>query len=425
VDKKIFFLCLLIFWGIFSYTHLFSPPTSPLIDLTNNQSALNCRITYSAGRYIFEPFSLIIEYLLNATDWPKTIIFTYLWFLLLSSFFSVKPLRATLIYLTIIALGIIFPLTTPKLHPLFPAAVVDFHSHTYYSHDAIISPQENWRDHRRAGFNMSFITEHDNLNSSGKFSSLKFPVFPGAEVRTTEGISLLVLAQNEFNISELENLKIADLIKNSHQKNLLVVLPHWWKWSRPALSELVKAGIDGIEIYNTGYRLNANPAELTEFARKNNLFTIGSTDWHGWGNYTNVWTLLDHAEITDLWQKENRFRFTRVIVYHPQKKLTLQKHLIEPYFILADWCKRAGFINLLMLTFWLLLIYWLSQHKKIFSVLKLLISVLIAITLMGAAIKFLILWILLYPQNVSLIKTAPVYFLLSLCWFFATKKNFS
>lgn len=421
MNKYLLLITLVILLGGFFYFKFSSAPVVP-IDITSNQPA--GYVTYSWWRYIFEPFSLLSEYLLSATNWRKTIFSVYLWFLLISLFFKIKFWRATLVYFTIIALTIIFPLTCPKIHLTSSGTVVDFHSHTYYSHDALISPEQNLSAHRRAGFHTFFITEHDSTKSFSRFQQKSFPVFPGVQINTTDGISLLILSQKEFDLNELKNSSIKELIRKAHQKNMLVVLPHWWKWKKPPVKELIKNGIDGIEIYNTAYRSGANTVELIELARRNNLFPVGSTDWHGWGNYTNVWTVIKSTDTNILWQTKNRFLTSRVIVYNPQKELTDWQHLLEPYFIIINYLRSAKSTNIFFLVFWLFLISWLKKKQKNFLTgLKFGISLIVGIILLVESIKFILNWIILYPQNISLIKIAFAYFFLGLSWLYLAKKS--
>ena len=96
-------------------------------------------------------------------------------------------------------------------------------------------------------------------------------VFPGIQIRTTEGISVLLLSSKFFRYEDFAKNSLKDLINLAHKNDMLVIMPHWWKWHRPALQEVVDSGIDGFEIYNCGYRYisDSTRKEIIDICKKN------------------------------------------------------------------------------------------------------------------------------------------------------------
>ena len=117
---------------------------------------------------------------------------------------------------------------------------------------------------------------------------------------------------------------------------MLVIMPHWWKWHRPDLQQLVDWGIDGFEIYNCGYRYISDQTrqELIDICDKNNLPMFGTTDWHGLGYMTNVWTLIKEKDNKNVFELIKDKPKTKVVVHDVKGNQSSLRYIFEPFYFL-------------------------------------------------------------------------------------------
>jgi hypothetical protein len=228
------------------------------------------------------------------------------------------------------------PVIGPKLSVPDDYKVVDAHSHTIASKDNISTVLSSINYHKKHGFTDFFITEHDNTNG---FYSIPCDVddsniFPGIQIRTTEGVSVLLLSKYQFRYRDYMDKSIKEMIDLAHSEGMLVVMPHWWKWKKPPLQELVDMGIDGFEIYNCGYRYikEETRKEIIDICKKNNLLMLGSTDWHGLGYMANVWTVVKKNGDKNIFELLESRPEMRVIVHDVKGTQSPIRYIFEPFF---------------------------------------------------------------------------------------------
>ncbi|MEP7225970.1 MAG: hypothetical protein ABI785_01295 [Gemmatimonadales bacterium] len=193
--------------------------------------------------------------------------------------------------------------------------VVDFHSHTNVSHDVRntlmrgFDTEANLRWHTRAGFDATFITDHNSV--AGLRSAkprTKNPdslavACPGTEV-SARGAHIVLLGdtapvdQNRYNGSLDELLTLLATSDSALGALSLASLPEYRRnhWDR--LDQLVTAGLDGFEIVNASPMANELPRAARDsviaLARAHNRFVVGVSDSHGWGATSMAWNLV-HA----------------------------------------------------------------------------------------------------------------------------------
>jgi hypothetical protein len=192
--------------------------------------------------------------------------------------------------------------------------VVDFHSHTNFSHDVAgtlmdsFDAAANRRWHQRAGFDAAFITDHNVVSHESRVASREpggavggTVLCPGIEVSAWRAHIVLLgdtmpVDRGPYN-SSLAGL--LDLLQDSEARFgalTMASLPEYRRnhWSR--LDTLVAAGLDGFEVVNASPK--ANELSRTErdsvitLARVHNLFVAGVSDSHGWGATSMVWNLV-------------------------------------------------------------------------------------------------------------------------------------
>jgi hypothetical protein len=153
-------------------------------------------------------------------------------------------------------------------------------------------------------------------------------------------------------------MHLRDLIEKAHQNNMLVIMPHWWKWHKFSVAELSAMGIDGFEIYNCGYR-NLSVGEqkrIIAAASKAKLLMFGSTDWHGWGYMTDVWTVFAGDKKANLYDELAKKPRMSVIVYRQEQSGSPARFVFEPFAAFYYYLKSADIFSVVSFMIWIAII---------------------------------------------------------------------
>jgi len=198
--------------------------------------------------------------------------------------------------------------------------VVDFHSHTNVSHDVGgtwmdgFDTDANLRWHTRAGFDATFITDHNEVSresgvgsqETGERNSGGATVFcPGIEVSAWRAHIVLLgdtlpVDRSRYNGSLDELLTLLATSDSALGALSVASLPEYRRnhWDR--LDTLIAAGLDGFEVVNASPKANELPRaerdSVIALARAHNRFVVGVSDSHGWGATSMVWNLVHTAE---------------------------------------------------------------------------------------------------------------------------------
>ncbi|MDD5102456.1 MAG: hypothetical protein PHH62_05690 [Endomicrobiaceae bacterium] len=396
--KKIYIFISFILLSVFLNSFLYSPH---LIDIVTNQNVTNCFLQWPKLRLFIEPFYafsyyiLTLErsgYILAISSWS----FWILAFVITFSIYRKETIKRIIAYclwslfflITIIYAVIILPVIGPKLVISSDYKVADIHSHTIASKDNISNVLSSINYHNKQGFTDFFITEHDNTNG---FYSIPCDIdssniFPGIQIRTSEGVSVLLLSKYQFRYRDYQDKSIKEMIDLAHAEGILVVMPHWWKWHRPGLQELVNMGIDGFEIYNCGYRYISQQTrqEIIDICNKNKLLMFGTTDWHGLGYMTNVWTVIKKNGDNNLFKLLSLKSDTQIIVHDVKGNQSIIRYIFEPfsafyYYIINTELKYV--LNFYMLISIVLLLFVKVKFNKILRFSSLLFALFFSIVL--------------------------------------------
>jgi hypothetical protein len=191
--------------------------------------------------------------------------------------------------------------------------VVDFHSHTNVSHDVRntwmrgFDTEANRRWHTRAGFDATFITDHNSV--AGLRTGELRPAHrdglavacPGIEVSAWRAHIVLLgdtlpVDRSRYNGSLDALLTLLATSDSALGALSLASLPEYRRnhWGR--LDRLVAAGLDGFEVVNASPMANELPRaerdSVIALARAHNRFVVGVNDNHGWGATSMVWNLV-------------------------------------------------------------------------------------------------------------------------------------
>lgn len=345
--KKIYIFISILFVSFVINYFCYAPN---LIDIVTGQPINSFHLQWPVLRLFIEPFYAFAYYILTMerSGYILALVSWIIWTIVFAIIYAKTKkfnTKATVFFsifsvfllASVISFVIFLPVQGPKIIP--PSndyTVFDPHSHTISSRDAISNIYSSMNFHFLQGYTDFFITEHDTTRGFFLFpsGSKKDNVFPGIQIRTTEGISVLLLSSKFFRYEDFAKNSLKDLIKLAHNNDMLVIMPHWWKWHRPDLSEVVDAGIDGFEIYNCGYRYitDSTRQELIDTCKKNNLLMFGSTDWHGYGYMTNVWSVIKNDGNKNLFELLKAKPQVHVIVHNVRGNQSIIRYIFEPFY---------------------------------------------------------------------------------------------
>ena len=188
--------------------------------------------------------------------------------------------------------------------------VVDFHSHTMYSHDGRPGWTEedvrNW--HRAAGYDVAYITDHATFEGAERGIASN-PGLAGEGTTVLQGLEVVYRGEHVNILSagrRYRGLTTPDLRDMDVQS---LQLAGFLRATAPVLVETVPAhlnqvpartsdapGVDAIEIVDGSPRGLAQDRRdrqrIVHIADSLNLALVAGSDNHGWGRTAPGWTLL-------------------------------------------------------------------------------------------------------------------------------------
>jgi hypothetical protein len=224
--------------------------------------------------------------------------------------------------------------------------LIDFHSHTQFSHDGrpSFTPEANRRWHRKQGYNAAFITDHNLVDAAEIAKQASRQDWTSTGYRSMEGeeVSLqkthLVILGNHQRVDNKpydgDFGKILGFVVDMHKLGCPVIasLPEYWfyHWNPSPLPagrqahpsplsegrgskgegsgdiyDFVRWGMDGFEIINSAPKAQDFPLpkrlQIVDLCRRQNLFMTGISDNHGYGYATAAWNAMSIPG----WQKMN------------------------------------------------------------------------------------------------------------------------
>jgi hypothetical protein len=184
--------------------------------------------------------------------------------------------------------------------------VFDVHSHSNVSHDVGgtlmggFDTEANLRWHRRAGFDATFLTDH-NTTSGLRPHTGPPALCPGIEVSAWKAHVVLLgdslpVDRGRYNGSLDALLTLLHESDSAYGALSVLSLPEYERNHAGRLDTLVAAGADGFEIVNASPKANemsrVRRDSVVALARRANRFVVGASDSHGWGATSMVWNLM-------------------------------------------------------------------------------------------------------------------------------------
>ncbi len=208
------------------------------------------------------------------------------------------------VFLVWVGFTLLVPLSSWRLvNERDDVVIADLQSHTFASHDGLVSARENLAWHGARGYDVVAVTEHNDARGGleaealSEMRALGTGVIPGVEWCEPGGGYLLALGLDGakrppvMTGSTAFAVSFCDEVHRVHS-GAAVALP--WKVSPEDVRRLAAAGIDGFEIANAGHP-DTPPdvrAAILDEAKKRGLVLVASTDWHGWGGFARTWSAV-------------------------------------------------------------------------------------------------------------------------------------
>lgn len=307
-------------------------PGDPLrpCDVRTGEPLEGWEVSGSPARRLLEPPVGLAEYFSRASHWGGFALSWALWLAGLVVLFSlvgvvrrgrgsgrwvplkrlpVRLLRAVVLLAVWAAYCLLAP--HPSLR-LVPPAEEDWilfgvESHTYHSHDGLVSPRENIHWHLSHGFDACAITEHRSIGGGKEARELceqeGYPlvVLAGQEVKTIEepGLSGLTIYYLIFPLKRWINTRYgtdepAAYRERARGLGAYVVASPKWRGMKDKIDRLPLQGVQGVEVYNWAHppESESELARLVCRVRELDLPAMAAMDYHGWGDFCWAWTAI-------------------------------------------------------------------------------------------------------------------------------------
>jgi len=281
----------------------------------------------------------------------------------------------------VIFLIIIFvPLPTNTIRNTDPEKIlIDFHCHSTYSHDGLITPEAQVRWHQRNGFDAFFFSDHNILEPTRDFiraqekNSPELVLLPGEEFSGDSHL-LLLGVDSTFQTSHFTDETVVREVKR--QKGLVFVA-HWWSRHQFPIQKYIDWGVDGFEIAKQGTDILFDRtvfADLVQTGRTQNKLMLGTSDYHGYGSFCYTWTRmrapvwphLDYTQrrqlILDTLHRGDPRDF-QVLVYDDRPGISASWLPLSPLIHAVNYFRSLNFWQVLSWLIWLAGWVWLREQK--------------------------------------------------------------
>jgi hypothetical protein len=278
--------------------------------------------------------------------------------------------------------------------------LIDFHSHTSFSHDGrkwpiAFTPERNMRWHQAQGYGAAFITDHNRIDAAEQAKAVTRADWRQTGYRSLEGEEVSLLKTHLVVLGAHERIdnqpwdsnprKIRLFIAEMNKRRLPVIasIPEYWLYhwkptitSMGTVDDFIAWGIQGFEIVNSAPIAGDFPPayrrRIVELCRAHNLPMTGISDTHGWGYATAAW----NAMRVPGWQQMDPDQLETVVLktlksegveavevlerarYNPEQFLSL---LCSPFIDAGIYWRSLQLLEVLSWIFWI----WLATaiHK--------------------------------------------------------------
>lgn len=380
---------LFLFIAVITLLEILPCGTFGLLNAATYQPLHNFHLVIPAINRIFAPFIGIPVYLSTDHYIKQESIGLASWGLVLVVLFAVIKKRSAKLpvyivgYLIGFSLFVVYLLFTPfpllKIDAGKNYCLVDPHSHTFYSHDGLVTPLQNLTWHARQGFSAWFVTEHYNIQGGIAEQDLAmttpYTSMIGEEVRVKNDphyFLALGITRSVAGWCPDCPSTVRELAAKVHRQGGALVLALWWLHGPVALEHYRNDGVDAFEIANAGHKQDLTPqirAQAERFSLRSGAPLVASSDWHGWGNYASTWTAFyipDYATyslprlqstIVSMLRSRQNTRIIPIVYDYPHQYWGTARFLFAPFFDFYYYFSTLGFAEYVSWVVWTLLLW--------------------------------------------------------------------
>lgn len=190
--------------------------------------------------------------------------------------------------------------------------IVDFHSHTRWSHDAwsVFSAERNREWHRSAGFHAAFVTDHytwQGVDEAAPENPLTAAdgvlLLEGAEVRirgrptNALGYRAPYIGALDPDSVHLDEARVGGRTQREPWVPTLLFTMPGPLWRLVPFDAESRSGVVGIEIHDGSPRgleqTRSERAEIVALADSLDLALVSASNLHGWGRTAGGWSLME------------------------------------------------------------------------------------------------------------------------------------
>jgi hypothetical protein len=285
-----------------------------------------------------------------------------------------------LLFITVFLVIIFIPLPTNTVRNTDPEKIlIDFHCHTAYSHDGLITPEAQVCWHQRNGFNAFFFSDHNILEPTRDFiraqekKSPELVLLPGEEFSGDSHL-LLLGVDSTFQTTHFSDETVVREVK---RQNGLVFVAHWWSRHQFPIQKYIEWGVDGFEIAKQGTEILYDRqvfADLVQTGRAQNKLMLGTSDHHGYGSFCYAWTRM-HVPVwphLDYSQRRELILNTlhradprdfQVLVYADRPEISANWLPLSPFIHAVNYFRSLNLWQVFSWFVWLVGFTWLREQK--------------------------------------------------------------
>jgi hypothetical protein len=376
---------------------LFLPFPSQIMDAVTQTAAAGYSVSVSAWRIAFEPFTGPFIFLMRSSEPLKLYSTAFLWLIagllvlallrkgctagVLLEWLKNIPVYISM-FVSVLLVIIFAPLPGEVIvNHHQDTVLVNFHSHSYYSHDGLISPQRQVRWHKHQGFDAFFLTEHNHHEKTLQLVESQHNrdlsdqplVLPAQEYSGSNHLLLLGL-NRVFNTKNFTDQAAMD---SAHAQNGVAIVAHWFtpvRNTRP-LPYYLQAGADGCEIVNQAegaFYPEPLSTQVIQTCQERKLVMVSACDYHGYGNICQAWTAMQIPGWRQLAPQAKQEAILQVLRNHDQGKIQVlvlrdrpQNSFpawIRPWATFWYYVRNLNVLQIFSWIFWIFLLFFLKNY---------------------------------------------------------------
>jgi len=262
--------------------------------------------------------------------------------------------------------------------------LLNIHAHSYFSHDGLFSQAQQMAWHKRNGFDAFFMTDHNHhaktlelMERQNRGEIPEAPVVLCGQEFSGSNHMLLLGINHDFTSRGMAEPQLIDSV---HAQGGAVIVAHWFENRKNPIAHYVKMGVDGFELENQNSRGYADSLRtaLIKVCQSNNLLSLGSCDYHGYGSAAYTWNALTIPEWKRLSLGEKREAVmeilrsrrsaeTQLLIYSDRREDSRELVALSPLFTWMDYFRSLSLLQAVSWLVWMGLGLWISKTRRVVS----------------------------------------------------------